>query len=214
MARYIDRQMPVDARRTRERLGWKPRERFDLLRRLPFLVENMRTHPLEWQRRNQAILRRERSALNLRVARLLERHEAKILEELSFLLSRSVEDSSFTRHRELAETEARWGTQVALHQLTRAISSRDVGVYLSFCRDLAERRFPDGFVPEEICAVLRALGETAVRVLLQDPEAAEMRQEIEGRVTMTTLFGCDQVEESFDEIMETQVRRQQRLRSE
>jgi hypothetical protein len=29
---------------------------------------------------------------------------------------------------------------------------------------------------------------------------------------MTTLFGCDQVEESFDEIMETQVRRQQRLR--
>jgi hypothetical protein len=30
---------------------------------------------------------------------------------------------------------------------------------------------------------------------------------------MTTLFGCDQVEESLDEIMEDQVRRQQRLRS-
>ena len=79
--------------------------------------------------------------------------------------------------------------------------------------DTEAMRNPDGFVPAEICAVLRALGDSAVRVVLQDPEAAELREEVEDRITMTTLFGCDQIEESFDQIMEEQVRRQQGLSS-
>ncbi len=60
MARYIDRQLAVDARRTRERLGWAPRERLELLRRLPFLVDHLRCEPEEWERRNLEILRRRR----------------------------------------------------------------------------------------------------------------------------------------------------------
>ena len=48
MARYIDLKMTIDASRTRARLGWAPRPRLELLRRLPFLIENLKTDPLEW----------------------------------------------------------------------------------------------------------------------------------------------------------------------
>ena len=50
MARYIDLEMTIDASRTRASLGWAPRPRLELLRRLPFLIENLKTDPLEWNR--------------------------------------------------------------------------------------------------------------------------------------------------------------------
>ena len=59
----------------------------------------------------------------------------------------------------------------------------------------------------EVTAALRALGETCVRILLQDPEAEGLHQEIEDQLTRTTLFGCDQVEESFDGLTDAHVPR-------
>jgi hypothetical protein len=92
-----------------------------------------------------------------------------------------------------------------------SVRTLDMAVYLSFCRDLAERRFSDGFVPNDIAAVLRKLGDVCTVSLLQDPDAAALQSEIRDRIEMTTLFGCDQVEESFDALMDAQVRRQQRI---
>jgi nucleoside-diphosphate-sugar epimerase len=211
MAGYIDRRMPVDAARTRDRLGWSPRERFDLLRRIPFLVENLKSNPAEWHRRNQAIMRRDREALNLRIHRLLESHERGILEELERRVAAPDREPALARHAGLPTDERQWTHRAALHQLMNSVRTLDMAVYLSFCRDLAERRFSDGFVPGDIGAVLRTLGDACATTLLKDAEAAPLQTEIRDRIEMTTLFGCDQVEESFDALMEAQVRRQQRI---
>ncbi|HMQ55874.1 MAG TPA: NAD-dependent epimerase/dehydratase family protein [Anaerolineae bacterium] len=40
MAQYIDRQLTIDASRTRRRLGWAPTPELSLLARLPVLIEN------------------------------------------------------------------------------------------------------------------------------------------------------------------------------
>ena len=50
MARYVDKAMTIDASRTRSILGWEPRPRLQVLRRLPFLLENRKTDPIEWNR--------------------------------------------------------------------------------------------------------------------------------------------------------------------
>jgi nucleoside-diphosphate-sugar epimerase len=211
MAGYIDCRMPVNTARTRARLGWSPRDRFDLLRRIPFLVENLKSNPAEWNRRNQAIMRRDREASNLRIHRLLELHEREILEEIERRVSEPDRDPVLEHHAGLPDTERRSTHRMALHQLMNSVRTLDMAVYLSFCRDLAERRFSDGFLPAQVGAVLRELGDACTEAVLRDPEAATLQAETRDRIEMTTLFGCDQVEESFDALMETQVRRQQRI---
>lgn len=61
MADYIDLRLDVDASRTRRRLDWAPNPDLHILKRTPFMIENMRNNPEEWE------LRRAR-----RKARLLE----------------------------------------------------------------------------------------------------------------------------------------------
>jgi nucleoside-diphosphate-sugar epimerase len=58
MGRCIDRELAVDASRTRARLSWAPTERLGVLRRMPFLVQNRKTSPDEWLERNHVAPRR------------------------------------------------------------------------------------------------------------------------------------------------------------
>lgn len=67
---------------------------------------------------------------------------------------------------------------------------------------LAERRFSQGFLPGEITRRIEALKDTCVSVLLEDDEAADLEHEIQEQIGMATLFGRDQIEESFESIFE------------
>jgi len=70
MGDYIDRKLPVDASRTRSRLGWVPRQHLGVLRRVPAMVGNCLAEPAEWARRNRAILQKSLFPTDLRVLHL------------------------------------------------------------------------------------------------------------------------------------------------
>lgn len=53
MVDYIDRELRVDASRTRRRLDWAPNPELAIRRWIPAMVENLRSHPSEWRRRNR-----------------------------------------------------------------------------------------------------------------------------------------------------------------
>jgi len=67
---------------------------------------------------------------------------------------------------------------------------------------LAGQRFEQGFTAEEVCEALRTLRDVCMRVLFQDPESEGLSQEIEDHITMTMLFGCDQIEDTYEEFVE------------
>ncbi|HSM50314.1 MAG TPA: NAD(P)-dependent oxidoreductase, partial [Thermoanaerobaculia bacterium] len=100
MGRMIDRALAVDTSRTRARLGWEPRPRLAILRRLPFLVENRKTYPGEWLRRNHARSRTVRHD-NLLLHGLLEAHAAQLEARLAApLLAAAAAGTGGWRHIE------------------------------------------------------------------------------------------------------------------
>jgi hypothetical protein len=200
MARYIDRELPVVARRTRERLGWSPRERLGLLRRLPFLVENYRSDPGEWNRRNYAAMDKRRNTLHLKIHWLLERHQDEIERELEERL-RAGDPGAGRLPAGGPGRDGRWERRRVLHQLMSAIRTRDMSSFTAYCRRIADRRFDAGDLPEEAGRVLAELREACLAVLRRDPEAAPVLGPVEDQIGMTTLFGRDQIEERYEELL-------------
>jgi hypothetical protein len=214
MASYIDRQLRVDASRSRERLGWDPRERLAIERRMPFLMENLKTDPVEWHRRNHAAMRVIMPSPNLRIHRLLERHEQRIGRELSERMLSSDGQRRFPSYQKLSEDQREWNHRVALRRLMDAIRSGDKSVYRSFCQDLAEIRFKQGFQVAEVCGALQALREVALWVLESDPDAEGLKADLDEYISMTLLFGCDQVEDTFESLRDRAARRERRSATE
>ena len=212
MARYVDRRLVVDSSRTQRLLDWSPRERLTLLRRLPFLIENLKTDPVEWYRRNQAAMRIVRPAVNLRIHQLLEKHERRIYDEVSDRMVSAEGQRRFRSYQLLPEEEREWNHRVALRHLMDSVRSLDKSAYRNFCRDLAELRYTQGFSVEEVCEALRTLRSTCMSVVREDPAAGGLDEELQNHITMTMLFGCDQVEDTYERLDAAQQRQRARRR--
>jgi len=200
MVSYIDLSLTVDARRTHRRLGWKPRDRLLIERRVPFLVENMKTDPVEWQRRNQAAMKEVRMRDNLRIHRLLEKHHHRIGRELIKTQQGPVGARVFPSYHHIKGDILEWRYTVVMRHLMNAIRTRDKGIFTAFCRDVAARRYAEGFAPEELVAVLQTLCQICLRRLREDPGAEGLESALQDLITMTIQFGSDQVFETFEEL--------------
>lgn len=200
MTPFIDRAMPINAARTRARLGWEPRERLSLLRRMPFLVENLKTDPLEWHRKNRAALREIRLRANLRVHAILERHLEDIARSLTDWLESPERLQQLPHYRTFGAEAHHWHHVLILRNLMNAVRSRERAVFMAYCADLARRRFEAGFSAQEVLEVFDALDRLCVMHLLRDPDARGLEAPIRAYVSMTLRFGADQVEEVFDRL--------------
>jgi nucleoside-diphosphate-sugar epimerase len=197
MADYIDTVMTIDAGHTRRRLDWAPRPRLEILRRLPFLLENLKADPTEWNLRNRAAMKAVQIPINLRVHWLLARHQEEIIREFTTLLT-DTGKARFARYQLLTADEHEWNHRLVLRHLLNAVRTKDRGIFMAYCRDLAQMRLEQGYHANELCGALEGLNLVCWRVLRRDPESKGMRQAIQDYVTSTLRSGCDQAQDVYE----------------
>jgi nucleoside-diphosphate-sugar epimerase len=200
MASYIDQEMRVDSAMTRRLLNWNPRPRLGLLRRVPFLIEHLKTDPHEWIARNQAAMKAVWISDYLKIYWLLQKHEAEILDAFHDALTGPDRRERFPTYQRLAAAEHDWNHRLLVRQLFNAVRTGDKSVFMTYCRDLAVRRFHEGFSAGEFCGAVELLNLICMRVLRRDPASDGMRQQILDYLTMTLRYGCDQAQETFEEL--------------
>lgn len=200
MARYIDTSLTVDARRTRSTLGWTPRERLEILKRIPFLLENRRADPEQWSRRNRAAMKQVELRPNLKIYRLLEKHEAGILETFTQATMAADAPPSLARYRRLPVEQQHWHHRLALRQLMNAVRLRDRSGFMAYCRDLAEYRAQQGFTADEVEQALEELNRICILTLGFDDDSLAVRPYLDQEITTTLRFGADRVQETFESL--------------
>jgi nucleoside-diphosphate-sugar epimerase len=201
MVKYIDAVLAVDATRSYGRIGWKPRDRLQLYRRMPFLVENLKIDPVEWHRRNQAALKEVRLRTNLRIHRLLEKYQDEICRKhLRTLVDGADSSKVFPSYQKVPRDILEWRFMVILRHLQNSVRTGDRGLFTAYCKDLAEKRIMQGFDVFEVCNALESLNSTCLEVIRKDPESADLEPALRDYLTMTVQFGCDQVLEVYEEL--------------
>jgi nucleoside-diphosphate-sugar epimerase len=194
MAEYIDTVMAIDASKTRARMGWAPRPRLEILRRLPFLLENRSMYPGNWHRLNRAAMKEVRVPHNLRLYQLLERHQDELVETYT----KALHDARFPSYQRVSEQDHEWNHRVLLRQVLNAVKTEDRHVLVSYCRDLAERRYRQGYKVEELCGAIAALDGVLTSVLARDPESSGLAREIVNDVTTPLKWAVDRIQETYE----------------
>lgn len=200
MGRMIDRQLAVDAGETRGWLHWAPRARLSVTRRMPFLVQNRKSHPTEWHRRNHAALRRERLHENLLIHRILEEREAELVERFERYLLDPARAPTFRDFRRAATQNHAPLHRELLEGLMDSLRLADKGVFVVASRSYAERRREQGFTEGEVTQALLALEELCRATVLPHGSGDAWQAAVRDHVDMTIRFGIDAVEEVFEAV--------------
>ncbi|MDX1632009.1 MAG: NAD-dependent epimerase/dehydratase family protein [Thermoanaerobaculia bacterium] len=198
MADYVDKKLTVDASRTRSRIDWAPRSRLEVLPRIPFLIENRKTDPVEWERRNYHLLQIRQLHSNLQIYDLLQEHSDRITERLVELLSTEDARENMPHYQRLTEEEREWNHRLVLRNLLHAVRTRRKGLFMAYCRDLASRRSDLGFEASEVIYALHALHRACHEVLVESGNGGGLEEEIHEAVNNTIRFGIDQVEMVYE----------------
>ena len=204
MAKFIDLKLTADARYTHEILGWEPHPRLDIQRRFPFLIENMTSDPVEWSRRNQEAMA-VKLRPNLRVYRLMETYEDEIAEQFTEVLVGDRSQSALSSYQALPPEDLDWHVKVIIHTLMTSIRTREKGILMAYCRDVAELRCQQGFACEEVASALAALNHVCLEVLGNIPESGVTEKDLHDYITTTITFSIDQVQEIFEYMQEGEV---------
>jgi len=203
MAGYIDRQLNVDAGLTRKRLGWAPNPRLLIGRRMPFLIDNRKTDPVEWHRRNWAAMKRVTLSENLRLYQLMERHSEEMVVSS---LQRFLGPEALTRYPsylQLATEDLEWSMIQAFRHLRNAVRTREKALFRAYCHDLAKRRFRQGFRCAEVCDALGSEKENCERILRKDSHFHGLENAWRDQVETTFRLGIDEIQDVFEELSGT-----------
>lgn len=199
MVSHIDRDLRADPSRSWTRLGWKPRGRLLLCRRLPFLLEHRKTDALEWTKRNEAALKAPMVRPNLLAYKLLEgvmdKVRRRVLEELA-----SDRENGLQKYQEFPSEVLDWRLTVVYRQLLNSIRTNEKGIFTDYCKDLAAKRYSEGFRPEEVCRAFTFIRNTILEVISTEPELGDLREIISNMVQSTMAFGCDRIFETYEEL--------------
>jgi hypothetical protein len=195
MGQCIDRALIVDASRTRSRLGWAPKERLGIVRRMPFLIHNRRTYPGEWLRRNHVAPRRVRLRASTRIEALLAARQDHLCQRLEAVLRDPIRSHRFPGYLDCTRDHLEERHRHLVEQLLCAIRTGDKGVFMSTCRHLAERWREDGLPPEELWGALECLDYVCLETVRGLPEARGLEQALHDHVSMAIQFGIDAVHE-------------------
>lgn len=205
MARYVDLALDVDARHTRQRLDWRPRSRLEIRRRMPFLLENLRSDPLQWTLRNREAMELRTGRPSLRIHRILERNQETIARAWSAFLRSEEGLRCLAMYSHLPAEEIRWSLRLVLRALMSSVQTRRRAVFTAYCRDLAERRFQQGFSGEEVVTALVKLSQICLEAVRRDPESEGLETAIQDAITVAFEFGIDRVEEFYEGLAPTPV---------
>jgi len=98
----------------------------------------------------------------------------------------------------LPADERLWNHRLILRNLLHAVRTRRKGLFMAYCRDLAERRAALGFQAAEVIYALDAMHHACHDVLCTFSKELSLSQELHDTVIRTIRFGIDQVEMVYE----------------
>jgi hypothetical protein len=201
MRHYIDHRLEVDNARTRSLLGWSIHPRYPMEKRFPFLIERLRSEPLEWHARNQAAMRRDADRPNLQLYKSLIAVESQVVEAMERLLG-SREGEALPHYRSLDASEFRWLLRLVYRLLLTSIQMSNRMLILNYLEVTCTDRFRAGFGPEEICRLLSGLNGAILGALQNRPEMKGVEKLLYEQITVPFEFGLEEVREQHERFEE------------
>jgi nucleoside-diphosphate-sugar epimerase len=197
MRNYFDKRLEVDNRRTRERLGWAPNPRFQIERRLPFLIERLKSEPFEWLARNTAILTREPLRPDLRIYHALLDGEDQVVRSVVARLTPGPE-VCWSGLMRMDASEREWYVRLLYRLLLNSVQTSNRMLLLNYLSMTAQRRFELGLSGEELSLLLDDLQEQTRAWLARRRELGGFERELYERVSVPIHLAQDEVMDQYE----------------
>ena len=201
MTRYIDKEFTTDCTYTRQMTGWQPMERRRIERRILYLIENLKSVPEEWHRKNLArVMRFKTQRPTLTLAQQMHYLRDELVDEIHGHLTAPENKSIFPYYQQLKPERLRYYVDRLYGNLFTSVRHGDRSVMIGFGHDLAKARHGEGVDMTELCAALDASCNIITRCLYDDPRLESRKMLVHDYIVLAIQLAIDEIEDTYEHL--------------
>lgn len=200
MMKYIDVKLNVDASYTRKTLAWEPTPRYHIMRRLLYLLVNLKSHSIEWKIKNLATLNRITQRSNLLIYDKLMISKEKVINEIYDFIFKTDNLNKFERTRLLKHTEIKSLINTFYNLILASIRSGDRSLIVKYIRDIAIDKYLAAFKSKELCDIFQIMKESIKVDLQKEKTLKKFKHDINNHIDLGILLAQDGIEDVFLEM--------------
>ena len=203
MVKYIDKKLRIDATYTNKTLLWNTTSRYDILRRLLFLVDKIKNNQIEWKLRNEAVLKRITQRHNIIVYNIFLENRETIVDAMIKYVMLPQNKDKFRSYQNLDNNILKCCTTLIYQLISTTIKTKDRLIMKNYLQFIIYRRFIEKFTIEEIVNFINSLVNIINKFLLSRPDIENFKEEVYDSITITMQLTIDEIEDYF-EYLQTQ----------
>ncbi|RLA19557.1 MAG: hypothetical protein DRQ56_05160 [Gammaproteobacteria bacterium] len=201
MTRYIDKEFPTDSSYTRQTIGWHPRDRHRIERRILYLIENLKSVPEEWHRKNLArVMRFKTQRRTLTLAQQMHSLRSDLVDEILNYLTAPENKTIFPYYQQLEQERLRYFVDRQYGNLFTSVRHGDRSVMIGFGHDLAKVRHSEGVNVAELSAALNATCNIITHRLYDDSRLENMKLLVHDYLALATQLAIDEIEDTYEQL--------------
>ncbi|MBT4365398.1 MAG: hypothetical protein HOD17_13035, partial [Desulfobacteraceae bacterium] len=206
MIKYVDKKLTAETDYTKKTLGWEPKKKYHIIRRLLFLIENLKSFPVKWEQRNiSALAKPSIERPNLILAELMQNIQEEVTNRIMEYMISPDHTDQFKHYYDIHDPQkVKWYIEAAYNLLINSVRNGDRYALINYARSLANMRSREGFESEEVCRALMVTGDHISSALLAIPETKGMELLIHDWITLAIQLAVDEVEDSFERIEQSE----------
>ena len=197
MLKYIDLQLNINASQTQDLLNFKPAPRYHILRRMIYLLDKMKSHPNEWQLKNEAATKRQTFRPNLVIYEFLIEHETALMNLVEEAFQQRENSEVIPSYLKMDNKEFRIAISTLYNLLLGSVRSADRILIQNYMNEIALKRFNQNFSVDEVTSALDTIREIIMQYLIESNELKNFKQEIYDYIGLTMQLAIDEVEDVF-----------------
>lgn len=204
MLKYIDLKLNVDSSYTRSALNWAPSARYNIERRLLFLLARMKSNPVEWHQKNEAALKHISFRTNLLIYEVMMANKGKFLSGLISRMLAHENSEKFVHYQQLDLDELETMMNILFDVLAATVLNADRSLMINYINDIALARYNNGFTAKEISDTFSLFNAHLTSLLLSEKEFRFTKQELYDYIDLTLQLAQDEIEEKFEHFIQKQ----------
>jgi nucleoside-diphosphate-sugar epimerase/glycine cleavage system H lipoate-binding protein len=197
MADYIDKKLNVNASATYNALGWKPTPRFHILQRLLILTEKATSHPNDWTFRNEILHQRVAYRKSTFIYDILTELRESLVEKIVEEILTPEYEQRFPNYRKMDLESLKWYITLNYQLVTATVKSRDRSIISAYARDIAYKRYFDGFGVKEVRDLWLLIGNMMKESLLTRPELKDSEHRMDDYTILTSKLIAGKFEDTM-----------------
>ncbi len=202
MYHYIDRQMEVDNSHSCARLEWSPSARYQMERRLPFLIERFKSESVEWHARNAAVMRKEIVRPDLAILKALVTEENQFLDALAQRVGEEAAQGRLPSYAAMDTSKLVWLARLWHRLLVTSVQTSNRMLLVNYLEVTGVSRFKAGFSVDEVCLFLRVMNDVIVEALRRRTDLRRFEHELFDRVTVPIELAMEEVRGQYERLEE------------